>query len=276
MSSYPRLVRVVAAVFSLLLTPAAFAQIYVNGTLSSGPTSDSGAAAPTGANWSELQHDTGNLTEANTSAGFSSPAGQFRLADDFTVPANENWTLTAVNVFTYKTGAAATPSPFTAGTLEIWNGRPGDVGATVLCGDTTTNVLAASTDTNLFRLFNSAVPPPGSAVGTTRRIWQNRLTVPAGCAGTDFFTGGNTYWISWDTTDSVAGAHFAPSNVVLGSRSDPGANARQLTVSSSTWTDVIDAGNPATAPDYPQDFPFTLEGSISVNNDLIFADNFEP
>ena len=275
MSSYPRFVRIVAAVSSLLLAPAAFAQIYVNGTLSSGPTSESGSAAPAGANWSELQHDTGNTTEANASAGFSNPAGQFRLADDFTVPATENWTLTAINVFDYKTGSAATPSPFTAATLQIWNGRPGDAGATVLCGDTTTNVLAASTDANLFRLFNSAVPPPGSAVGTTRRIWQNRLTVPAGCAGTDFFTGGNTYWISWDTTDSAAGAHFAPSKIIPGSRNNPGGNARQFTVSTATWADVIDAGTPATAPDYPQDFPFTLEGTIGVS-DLIFANGFEP
>lgn len=274
MSSYVGLVRVLAAVSSLLLAPAALAQIYVNGTLSSGPTSDSGVAAPAGANFAELQHPTGNTAEANTSAGYSNPGGQFRLADDFTVPANENWTLTAVNVFDYKTGSPATPSPFVSATLQIWNGRPGDAGATVLCGDTSTNVLASSTDANLFRLFNSVAPPPGSAVGTTRRIWQNRLTVPAACAGADFFTGGNTYWISWDTTDSSAGSHFAPTEVILGSRENPNGNARQLTVSSSTWTDVIDTGNPDTAPDYPQDFPFTLEGTIATS-DVIFANGFD-
>lgn len=275
MSSYPRLVRVVAAVSSLLLAPAAFAQIYVNGTLSSGPTSDSGVAAPTGANWSEIQHPTGNTAEANTSNGSSSYGGSFRLADDFTVPANESWTLTHINVFDYKTGAAATPSPFVSGTLQIWNGRPGDAGAAVLCGDTTTNVLASSTDASLFRLFNSVAPPPGSAVGTTRRIWRNQLTVPAACAGTDFFTSGTTYWFSWDTTDSSNTAHFAPTEVILGSRQNPNGNARQLTVSSGTWTDVIDTGNPDAAPDWPQDFPFTLEGTITSNNDLIFEDDFE-
>ncbi|MBL8297244.1 MAG: hypothetical protein JNN30_02745 [Rhodanobacteraceae bacterium] len=269
-----RLPFAVAAICALLLAPTAMAQIYVNGTLSSGPTSDSGVAAPTGANWSELQHDTGNTAEANTSAGYSVASGQFRLADDFTVPATENWTLTAVNIFTYKTGSPATPSPFTASTLQIWNGRPGDAGAAVLCGDTTTNVLASSTDASLFRLFNSVAPPPGSATGTTRRIWRNQLTVPAACAGAGFFTAGSTYWISWDSTDSAAGAHFAPSKVVVGTR-NPGGNARQLTVSSTTWTDVIDVGNPATAPDYPQDFPFTLEGTVSSNNDLIFRNNFD-
>lgn len=279
MSKRSRLARIVVALTASLLAPVASSQLlYTNGTLSSGPTAENGTVAPAGTNWSEIQHDAGNTTEANSSGGFAdsvTASGQFRLADDFTVPAGTNWTLTGIYVYTYKTGAPATPSPFTASTLEIWSGRPGDAGSTVLCGNTTTNVLVGSTDTNLYRIFNSAVPPPGSAPGTTRKIWRNQLSIPAACAGTDFFTAGSTYWISWDTTDSSAGAHFAPSNVILGARSAPTDNARQLTVASATWADVIDAGTPATAPDVFQDFPFQLLGTATVP-DRLFANGFEP
>lgn len=276
MSKRFRLVRIVVALASSLLAPAAFAQVvYTNGTLSTGPTAENSAAAPAGTNWSEVQHDAGNTTEANTNGGYSNYGGSFRLADDFTVPSGTNWTLTGVNIFDYKTGSAATPSPFVSATLEIWNGRPGDVGAALLCGDASTNVLAGSTDVSLFRIFNSAVPPPGSAPGTTRRIWRNQLTMPAACAGTDFFTAGSTYWLVWDSTDSSGTAHFAPSNTIVGARSRATDNARQFVASSSSWTDVLDLGTPAAAPDVPQDFPFQLLGTASVP-DRIFANGFEP
>lgn len=239
------------------------AQIYNNGPLSTGPTSNSGVAAPAGTTWSELQNNVGNTTESNTIGGFSGNAPSFRLADDFVVPAGQNWTINAIETFAYKTGAAAAPSPFVTSTLRIWSGRPGDVGSTIRCGDTTTNVLASSTDALMFRLFNSAVPAPGSAVGTTRRIWRNRLTVPAACAGAMFFTPG-TYWIDYDTTDSTAGAHFYPVVTIPGSRTPPGiANARQS--NAGVWGDVIDTGTPATAPDIAQSLPFLLFGTVPVS-----------
>ena len=47
------------------------ALLYDNGGLATGATTESGVAAPAGSQWSEVQHNAGNLTEANTSAGFS-------------------------------------------------------------------------------------------------------------------------------------------------------------------------------------------------------------
>ena len=97
----------------------------------------------------------------------------------------------------YLTGAPATPSPFTAYTLQIHNGRPGDPGVVVVFGDTTTNRLASSVDSTYYRIFNTVVPPPGTAPGTTRKIWRNTvnigITLPAG-----------TYWLDWAST--VTGA----------------------------------------------------------------------
>ncbi|STC96737.1 hypothetical protein [Chryseobacterium carnipullorum] len=71
--------------------------------LSTGATSKGGTAAPTGYTWSELQNNTGNTTESNTSLGlggtFSSSTASFFLADDFTVPAGSSWQMTTIDFF---------------------------------------------------------------------------------------------------------------------------------------------------------------------------------
>lgn len=153
---------------ALLFASQAGAQVfYTNGNLGTGATSESGVAAPAGFSWSEVQHNTGNTTEANTTLGFGGTQGSNRLADDFTVPAGTGWTVTSVNLYSYQTGVTGPPSPFTAYTLQIWGPcaaglRPGDVGCTTIAfGDTTTNRMASTTDSTLLRISNSTVPPPG-------------------------------------------------------------------------------------------------------------------
>jgi hypothetical protein len=172
------------------------------------------------------------------------------LADNFTI--GQRCTLASVVFFAYQTGAPATPSPFTAYTLQIWNGRPGDPGASVIFGNTTTNRLASSVDTMIFRIFNTIVPP-ATAPGTTRRIWANTVNI-----GTTLNAG--TYWFDWNAT-SIGPANFTPSVTIQGSRGGAGANARQL--ATGVWQDVIDTGQPATAPDVPQDFPFNVMGTVA-------------
>jgi subtilisin-like proprotein convertase family protein len=230
---------------------------FSNGGLNPVTTAAVGTAAPAGFFWSELQNDTGNTTEANGSAGFSAQAGTFRLADNFTVPAG-GCQLNTVTFFAYQTGSAATPSPFATTTLQIWNGRPGDAGATVVFGDTTTNRLTSSVDSTFFRLFNSAVPNTVNVPGTTRKIWRNTVNV-----GTALTAG--TYWLDWSSAATNAAAHFYPAKTIPGSRGAVGDNARTFTVATSVWADAADTGNPATAPDVVQDLPFFL--NTLVTND---------
>jgi hypothetical protein len=193
------------------------------------------------------------MTESNTSAGFAVTQGTFRLADNFTI--SQPCTLNNVVFYAYQTSAPASPSPFTAYTLQIHNGRPGDPGVIVVFGDTTTNRLASSVDSTFFRIFNTAVPPPGTPPGTTRKIWRNTVTI-----GTTLAAG--TYWLNWASTVTNLGGHFQPSKTIAGSRGAPGDNARQLTVATGVWVDALDTGNPGTAPDVPQDFPFDLNGTV--------------
>src|SRR5690606_89517 len=150
----------------------------------------SGVPAPAGSEWSEVQAD--NPVYANNSAGASVYVSTFRLADDFTITSQGGWQIDDVTVYCYQTNSSAPNSPFTDGYLQIWDGPPGEPGSTVIFGDTTTNRLASSTFTNLYRTFNSTTPPPGTAPTTARPIYANKLTVnhtlPPG-----------TYWIDYGT-----------------------------------------------------------------------------
>lgn len=240
-------------------SPEGTGTIYTNTPLATGATTAGGTAAPVGTQWSEVQNDTGNTTESNTTLGTScsvTTATVFRCADNFTVPAGQTWTIDRVIVYVYQTGFAGTTSPITAGTLQIWNGRPGDGGSTVIFGDTTTNRLGTSSDALMFRTSNSLVPTP-TVPGTTRKIWETNLTVSPALALT-----AGTYWVDWNTSVSGLGAHFAPPGTVVGARTQPGWNARQFT--GTAWQDSLDTGNPATAPDVALDFPFKLGGTTAA------------
>ena len=127
----------------------------------------------------------------------------------------------------------------------------------MIFGDTTTNRLASSVDSTYYRISNTVVPAPGTPPGTTRKIWRNTLTVgatlPAG-----------TYWIDWASTITAGANHFDPTKTIAGSRGSAGDNGTGLTVSTGNWADIYDTGNPASAPDVPQDFPYDINGSPAI------------
>jgi hypothetical protein len=247
----------IVAVAGLAISASAMANpngpIYNNGPLSTGPTTLSGVAAPAGFTWSEVPNDM--PTQSNTSAGFSShptgTTGAFRLADDFTVPVGEVWNISGFCTYGYQTGSAATATPIGGGTMNVWNGRPGDVGS-VIIGIAT---YGAMTNTNMYRIFNTVAPPPGSPSGTTRLIRQVDWTAALSL-------GPGTYWVDFQHTPTTAGTTvFVPSVSIPGVRGMPGWNGRQFTTTG--WVDAIDAGNPSTlAPDYVQEHPFVVKGKI--------------
>jgi hypothetical protein len=234
--------------------------IYDNGPLATGPTARNGTAAPAGSQWSEASFNFGSTTEANTLAGVGcqviGAATANRCADDFNVPVGQTWTINQVIVFAYQTGAVA--NPVIGANLRIWNGRPGDAGSVIVFGDTTTNRLGSSTDSGLFRIFNSG-PPTNTATGTTRRIWQVNINVaPAAVLGA-----GN-YWVDFQV-DAGANGNFSPPTTITGVRGVPGWNARQFIgpPTNTGWADSFDDGTPVTAANIIQDFPFKLDGSIA-------------
>lgn len=257
------------SVLSLLTTSILSAQqIYSSGGLSTGATSNSGVAAPTGYTWSEAQNDTGNTTESNTNAGFSAIYNNantisFALADDFVVPEGEEWNVTGFEFFGYQTGYTLAAIPIDQLRITVFNTDPSGVGATPIFGNATTNVLdvAGSGDAMMYRIFNSAVPSPGTAPGTTRKIWRYKGNLAA------TLTAG-TYWVVYQVHMTNDGGGFFPSITVPGSRTSPGANGKQNVIATTDitatlgWANLMDTGSPASAPDMAQGMPFNVLGTI--------------
>lgn len=251
-----------------LLANLTVAQTYNNGGLSTGATSKSGTAAPAGYTWSEVQNDIANLTETNTSAGFSgsyvSATNNFYLADDFVVPPGANsWQISTIDFFAYQTGYTGTASPFNTVRVNIFSSDPSVTGAVSVFGDDTTNRFASSVDSNMYRIFNSSVPAPGSAVGSTRKIWKVTANVPKTLAP-------GTYWVKFQLQNSTSTANFLPSVTIPGSRGLASFNAKQFNaVAPTSWSAVIDDGLPTTAPDVTVDMPFVITYTSVLGTDEV-------
>ena len=80
--------------------------IYNNGGFRTGDMTERGVAAPDGYFWSENQHDSGNMTEANTTLGYGVTLTQSgnRLVDNFTIPAGQRPKITSVTLQAYVSG----------------------------------------------------------------------------------------------------------------------------------------------------------------------------
>ena len=188
----------------------------------------------------------------------STANGNFRLADDFTVPAG-GWTIREIAVFAYQTGNVA--QTINGVNLQIWNGPP-NAGGAVIFGDTATNRLNSAKATSIIRTFSTTVP--AAALPTVQRTpWEFRagietapgvgLTLPAG-----------TYWVDYQfvqNTDLAAAGIFAPAVTVVGARNRPTDNALQSNL--GVWAAAIDGGNPAAGPDVAIDFPFIVRDTVT-------------
>ncbi len=206
--------------------------LYDNGPLVNVPGGGAG-----GADASRLQD--ASLLLSTYGFGHALSSG-FRVADDFTVPAGQTWTISTVTFFAYQTGSSTT-STINHVNVRIWDGIPGAGGSNVVFGDTTTNRLASSTWSNAYRDLESA---PGDA---TRPVMANTVTIntalPAG-----------TYWIDWQTGGTLGSGPWAPPISINGQAVT--GNALQFDPTASTWNAAIDAGAAA-----QQGFPFVVEGT---------------
>lgn len=210
--------------FSLLILCGSLmsAQTYSNGNLSTGATTGNGTSAPSGYTWSELQN--GNTTLGTS--GFKGGASDFRLADNFTVPALEKWAISSVEVFGYQTGA--TVFPVDQLNVRIWDASP--TAGAVVFGDVTTNVIdaAGSVDALIYRT--------GTTPGTTRKVWKFK-----GNVSKELMPG--TYWLDYQVHAINDGSVFFPPVTIVGSNGPADANTLQLTTAG--WVPVVDTGTSA-------------------------------
>ncbi|MBF6608994.1 MAG: T9SS type A sorting domain-containing protein [Flavobacterium sp.] len=261
LSAFSGKARMIAATSLLFTYGLGHAQLqYINGNLSTGATSKSGIAAPSGYTWSELQNDAGVMTMSNGTTGVGAQmvnTTMNRVADDFTVPAGESWTISKATFYAYQTGYMGTVSPFTDIRVRISSGNPSQGGSTVVFGDLTTNRLLSTSDAMMYRTGNSVAPAPGSVPATNRKIWKIEATVAVTLQP-------GTYWIEW-TQDAGTGGNFSPPSTIVDARTVAGYNAIQFQSAAATWVVLVDSGNPPdTTPDVAVDMPFVIDYSMQL------------
>lgn len=219
--------------------PAAFnpaAVLYDNGSLVTHPGGGAG-----GANASALQ----TSLDLNIFGFGHAISTGVRIADNFTVPAGD-WSISAITFYAYQTGSSTTTTIDNVN-LRIWNGPPGQTSSSIVFGDTTTNRLAGSSFSNIYRVVDTGL------TDNQRPIMANVVTVnttlPAG-----------SYWLDWQTGGTLSSGPWAPPVSILGQTGKPGANALQYDPTTSEWSPVLDGRFDS----YPQDFPFVIEGSSAL------------
>lgn len=254
---------------TILLCNYSYSQLYSNGNLSTGTVSKSGITSPTGYTWSEVQNDTGNTTEANKNtgyAGYFNTAGttSFQLGDNFTVPVGEQWNITSFDFYIHQNSYTGPTIPVNQLRIQIWDGDPSLPSSVVVFGDMTTNVLDALGGGNTFtyRIPNSIIGVTVIPPNTNRKIWKIR----GNCS---VILNPKNYWVVYQFHATNDASIFIPTVTVSGVRGLAAWNAKQNFVANTTpgqvlgWTNIIDIGDPATAPDVSQDLPFDINGSIT-------------
>jgi hypothetical protein len=228
-----------------LVTPSNPAAVIYN----NGPFVNAPGTGPGGADGSVLQT---SLTMTTLGLGHGSPTN-VRLADDFTIPAGQTWTIDNALFFAYQTGSTTT-STMTFVNVRIWNGVPGAPGSAVVWGaDSTTNRMTATTWANAYRYSETAV-------GTTRPIMKQTASI-----GTTLEAG--TYWIDWTSNGTIASGPWVPPISILGQTTTGNCMQYQTTTG---WAAAVDGGSLTALG-----LPFILEGTVSTPVNVIFSDGFE-
>jgi len=165
------------------------------------------------------------------------------VADDFTVTGG-GWLISTITFFGYQTGSSTT-STFTALNLRIWDGRPDLATSSVVWGDTTTNRLAGSAWSNIYRVLDTAM------TNTDRPLMALEATV-------NTFLPAGTYWLDWQAAGTLASGPWVAPVSIVGQTTT--GNAWQYTTADG-WLALEDGGTAT-----PQGLPFIIEGLADCSN----------
>jgi hypothetical protein len=170
-------------------------------------------------------------------------ASGYRVADDFTVPAGELWTISEIQTFAYQTGSSTT-STINAVNFRIWSGLPG--AGVVVWGDGTTNLMTSSVFSNCYRMMEDDM------MNTQRPVMKqtSTLTTPA-------VLGAGTYWLDWQCGGTLSSGPWANPIAILNQMTT--GNARQYIPSTTSWQAVRDTGSTSSLG-----LPFILNGTTTT------------
>jgi hypothetical protein len=181
-----------------------------------------------------------NVTLLSGTYGFGHQiANDYRISDDFVVPAGDPWTVTSVTFFAYQTGSS-TVSTINDVRIQIFDAPP-DIGSVVF-GDLVTNRLTTSAWTGVYRILESDVPP----LPTSRPIMASTCNI-------NVVLNPGQYWLVWECGGTLTSGPWAPPITIPGQVVT--GDGLQYT---GVWAPVSDSGDLGF-----KGFPFIIEGAGS-------------
>jgi hypothetical protein len=206
-------------------SPGAKGLLYQNGPFVTHP-----GGGPNGNNFSLLDTSVGL-----GSYGFAhSISNNYTVAEDFAVPAG-GWTIDSMVFYCYQTGSGTT-STINNYHVQIWNGRPGEQGSTVIWGNLTTNRLSRTHFSGCYRGDN--------LTNSQRPIMRNVINTP----GLTLQPG--IYWVEWQAGGSLTSGPWANPVAIMG----VAITGNALQKVNSSWNNLEDNNN-------PQGLPFEIYGT---------------
>ncbi len=205
--------------------------LYDNGPLVNSPGTGSG-----GADESMLQ----NTTLAMTVIGFGHQiVNNNSMADDFTIPASQQWTIDDITFFAYQTGSTTT-STITGMNVDIYDGDP-SAGGTIIASSTT---MLSTQWSGIYRVTQT------TSGNTTRPVMATVMDMGG------LTLGEGTYWIEWQASGSLASGPWAPA-VTINGQTATGNGLQNL---AGTWQAAMDVGQ--------QGLPFVISGTSGCSGDV--------
>ncbi len=182
------------------------------------------------------------IDATETTNGFGCQfASDFRLSDDFTIPAGQTWSINSVTLFGYQTDSG-TSSTIVGAYIEIFDNPP-DYG-TLVYGDLTTNVLTSTSWMNCYRVQSSA-----SGTNDQRPIMANVCDYSTPITLTE-----GTYWICWQLDGTGASGPWYPPVTINGQL----VTGNAVQYYNLGWGAVTDNGS-----GNAKGLPFILSGTTS-------------
>ncbi|MBX3142959.1 MAG: hypothetical protein KF813_04325 [Trueperaceae bacterium] len=164
----------------------------------------------------------------------------FRIADEFSVTAENGWQFVSFETFAYQTGSG-TASTITELNYRIWDGPPNDEDSNVVYGDGATNTLLLSEFSGIYRASEA------DKTNATRPLMLNIVDIY------DLYLPAGTYWLDVQIGGSTASGPFTPPVTVLGETTT--GNALQFVGTTENWQPMVDSNTGAA-----QGMPFVLYG----------------
>lgn len=169
---------------------------------------------------------------------------QFMLADEFTIPSGQTWTVNGFRFFGYQTGSTLLSTLYGA-YIKIYNGHP-DLGGYIIADFGDENLLVSSSFSNAYR------EETGDITTTTRPIMELICKIP------DLTLEAGEYWVSVGAMGSLGvpnAPQIGPYMVHLQLANGNTTTGNAVRVFMSSIMDWIDDGY--------QGMPFDVFGSVA-------------